>query len=43
MAAYCRVYDSRDLQAECQELESAAEPYTQPQVVKIPGVITQKN
>jgi len=28
MAAYCRVYDSRHLQADCQELGSAPEPYT---------------
>ena len=27
MAAYRRVYDSRHLQADCQELESAPEPY----------------
>ena len=27
MAAYRRVYDSRHLQAECQELGSAPEPY----------------
>jgi len=27
MAAYRRVYDSRRLQADCQELESAPEPY----------------
>jgi len=27
MAAYCRVYDSCHLQADCQELESALEPY----------------
>jgi len=29
MAAYRRVYDSRHLQAECQEPGSAPEPYTQ--------------
>jgi len=29
MAAYCRVYDSRHLQADCQELGSAAEPCAQ--------------
>ena len=28
MAAYPRVYDSRHLQADCQELGSAPEPYT---------------
>jgi len=28
MAAYCQVYDSRHLQADCQELESAPESYT---------------
>jgi len=28
MAAYRRVYDSRHLQADCQELGSAPEPYT---------------
>jgi len=27
MAAYCRVYDSRHLQADCQEPGSAPEPY----------------
>ena len=27
MAAYRRVYDSRHLQTDCQELGSAAEPY----------------
>ena len=27
MAAYCRVYDSRHLQAHCQEPGSAPEPY----------------
>ena len=27
MAAYRRVYDSRHLQADCQELGSAPEPY----------------
>jgi len=27
MAAYLRVYDSRHLQADCKELESAPEPY----------------
>jgi len=27
MAAYCRVYDSRLLQADCQEPGSAPEPY----------------
>ena len=27
MAAYCRVYDSRHLQADCQEPASAPEPY----------------
>ena len=27
MAAYCRVYDSRHLQADCQEPGSALEPY----------------
>jgi len=27
MAAYCRVHDSRHLQADCQELGSAPEPY----------------
>jgi len=27
MAAYCQVYDSRHLQADCQELGSAPEPY----------------
>ena len=27
MAAYCRVYDSCHLQADCQEPESALEPY----------------
>jgi len=27
MAAYCRVYDSRHLQADCQELRSAPELY----------------
>ena len=27
MAAYCRVYDSRHLQADCQELGSAPDPY----------------
>ena len=26
MAAYCRVYDSRHVQADCQEPESAPEP-----------------
>ena len=29
MAAYRRVYDSRHLQADCQEPESAPESYTQ--------------
>jgi len=29
MAAYCRVYDSHHLQADCQELRSAPEPYAQ--------------
>jgi len=29
MAAYRRVYDSRHLQADCQEPESAPEPYAQ--------------
>ena len=29
MAAYCRVYDSRHLQADCKELRSAPEPYAQ--------------
>jgi len=29
MAAYRRVYDSRFLQADCQELGSAPEPYAQ--------------
>ena len=29
MAAYCRVHDSRHLQADCQEPGSAPEPYTQ--------------
>ena len=29
MAAYRRVYDSRHLQAGCQELGSAPEPYAQ--------------
>jgi len=28
MAAYCRVYDSRHLQADCQEPGSAPEPYS---------------
>jgi len=28
MAAYCQVYDSRHLQADCQEPGSAPEPYT---------------
>ena len=27
MAAYCQVYDSRHLQADCQEPGSAPEPY----------------
>jgi len=29
MAAYRRVYDSRNLQADCQELGSAPEPYSE--------------
>ena len=29
MAAYCRVYDSRHLQADCKEPGSAVEPYAQ--------------
>ena len=29
MAAYCRVYDSRHLQADCQKPGSAPEPYAQ--------------
>jgi len=32
MAAYRRVYDSRHLQADCQEPESAPEPYTRNRV-----------
>ena len=28
MAAYCQVYDSRHLQADCQDPGSAPEPYT---------------
>ena len=29
MIAYCQVYDSPHLQADCQEPESALEPYAQ--------------
>jgi len=29
MAAYCRVYDSRHLQADCKEPGSAVEPFAQ--------------
>jgi len=34
MAAYRRVYDSRHLQADCQEPGSAPEPYARRSVIK---------
>jgi len=34
MAAYCRVYDSRHLRADCQEAESAPEPYARQSSMK---------
>jgi len=35
MAAYCRVYDSRNLQADCQEPGSALEPYARYKVPEL--------
>jgi len=42
MAAYRRVYDSRYLQADCQEPGSAAEPYARQSSkrVKVPSLTT---
>ena len=43
MAAYGRVYDSRHLQADCQEPGSAQEPYPRSELSMGPFCVTRSN